>query len=416
MRMAKRTIKDMAQEVSDIEDDAKSKAWLSHIKSSLSASRLKAMVELASSEPHIPVLPRDLDQNPWLFNCRNGTVDLQTGELRPHRRADLITLLAPVNYDPSACSNVWDNFLLRVLPDEATRHYVQKAAGYSLTGLGSEEILFFPFGPTKTGKSTLLKALRATMGEYATTADFDTFLARDHVTGAPRADIADLAGKRLVVSLEVDQGKRLAEGLIKWLFGGDYVKARFLYKREFEFLPTFKLWLAANHRPQVQSDDDAIWERIRQIAFDQTIPREERDPNIKAVLSDPEQSGAAILAWAVQGCLLWQKEGLGLPPNVEATTEEYRKEMDPIPDFLEACLINDDKGRVLNAAMWDAYQGWARKNRDRPKLGRKTFTQRLEQAGIDRMDSGGYHFWLGVRLRYQTAGHEDDSEKASEEL
>jgi putative DNA primase/helicase len=368
------------------------------------------MVELASSEPHIPILPRDLDQHPWLFNVRNGTVDLRSGALLPHRREDLITLLAPVNYDPMARSEVWENFLLRILPDEATRRYVQKAAGYSLTGLGTEEVLFFPFGPTKTGKSTFLKALRATMGEYATTADFDTFLARDHVTGAPRADIADLAGKRLVVSLEVDRGKRLAEGLIKWLFGGDYVKARFLYKREFEFLPTFKLWLAANHRPQVQSDDDAIWERIRQIAFDQTIPKEERDPNIKAILSDPEQSGAAILAWAVQGCLLWQQEGLGTPPSIEATTEEYRKEMDPLPDFLETCAIEDGSSRVLNAAIWESYQSWSRKNRDRPRLGRKTFTQRLEQHGIDSVESGGHRYWLGLRLRYGTSGEKEAPE------
>ena len=180
--------------------------------------------------------------------------------------------------------------------------------------------MFFPFGPTKTGKSTLLKGLRATWGDYATTADFETFLTREHVTGAPRADIAGLAGKRLVVSLEVDQGKKLAEALIKWLFGGDYVTARFLYKKEFEFLPTFKLWLASNHRPQVSSDDDAIWERIRQIPFEQTIPKEERDPGIKAELSDPEQSGAAILAWAVEGCLLWQQRRVRYPKAKLATT------------------------------------------------------------------------------------------------
>ena len=277
-----------------------------------------------------------------------------------------------------------------------------KAAGYSLTGLGTEEVLFFPFGRTKTGKSTLLRALRATMGDYATTADFETFLARDYVSGAPGADIADLAGKRLVISLEVDQGKRLAESLIKWLFGGDYIKARFLYKREFEFLPSFKLWLAANHRPAVRPDDDAIWERIRQIPFDQQIPVEERDPDIKARLCDPEQSGAAILAWAVQGCLLWQQEGLKPPGDVEQSTLDYRSEMDPLPDFLDACTIKET-GRILNAALWESYQAWARKNPDRPRIGRKTFVQRLEAHGVDSVESGGYRYWLDMRLKYGTA-------------
>jgi putative DNA primase/helicase len=406
MRFAKSTIKAMAACIPEMDDD-QAKASLAHIKTSLSAPRLKSMVELATSEPGIPVLPHELDQDPWLSNCLNGTLNLKTRELQPHRREDLITKLAPVAYDPKARSARWDDFLTRVLPDESVRGYVQRAAGYSLTGLGTEEVLFFPFGPTKTGKSTLLKALRATMGEYATTADFETFLARDHITGSPRQDIADLAGKRLVVSLEVDQGKRLAEGLIKWLFGGDYVKARFLYQREFEFLPTFKLWLAANHRPQVSPDDDAIWERIRQIAFDQHIPKAERDPGVKAELSDPEQSGAAILAWAVQGCFDWQQQGLDDPVKVTAATEDYRKEMNPLPDFLEACTIPKDRGRILNADLWSRYQAWARKNPDRPRLGRKTFTQQLEARGLDSLESGGHRFWLGIELRYTTGEAEE---------
>jgi putative DNA primase/helicase len=395
---AKATVQGIYAEAADTHDQERRELLGKWALKSEADTRIKAMIHQAESEPGIPILPEDLDADRWLLNCLNGTLDLRTGKPRPHRPADLLTKLAPVNYDPEARSELWEQFLARILPDVEVRNYVQRAAGYSLTAEGTEEVLFFPYGPTQSGKSTLLRALRMAMGDYATTADFETWMRRDRVTGAPRNDIAEIADKRLVISLEVEQGKQLAEGLLKWLFGGDPVKARFLYQEQFEFLPPFKLWLAANHRPLLSADDDALWRRVQQIPFDQQIPESERDPTVKARLSNPQESGAAILAWAVQGCLDWQKQGLKPPQRVKDTTREYREEMDPMGDFLEDCCVRDPLGRVANAAIWQTYQDWSRKNRDRPAMGRKQFSQQLEKRGFDEHKSGSRRFWSGLKL------------------
>ena len=188
----------------------------------------------------------------------------------------------------------------------------------ALTGDTSEEVLFFAHGPTATGKSSTLEAIKAALGEYAATADFETFLKR-HGDAGIRNDIARLAGARFVVSIEVDEGKALAEGLVKMLTGGDTVAARFLYRETFEFLPVFKLWLAANTRPRASADDGAIWRRILQVPFAAVIPEAERDERVKITLRTSPEVQTAILAWAVQGCLEWQQAGLAAP-SASATT------------------------------------------------------------------------------------------------
>jgi len=410
MRRAKQTIKRLAAQVEAIGDDERAKAWLAHIKKSLSANRLQAMVILAQSEEGIPLLPTQLDANPWLLNCLNGTIDLRTAELCPHRRDNLITRLAPVIYEPDARSELWERFLERILPDENLRGFVQRAIGYSLTGDASEEKLFFAFGPTATGKSTLLSAVTSTVGDYAITADFETFLAREWITGGPRSDLARLAGHRFVVSLEVEDGKQLAEALIKQLTGGDAVAARFLYRETFQFVPTFKLWLAANHRPLVRDDDDAMWRRILQIPFNEQIPEEERDPRVKAQLRSLDEAGSAILAWAVQGCLAWQQEGLGIPPVVKETTQAYREQMDPIKDFIEERCTISPQAHVTKGELWAAYQRWGRASGAR-LLGNRQFRERLQRRGFDEGRNGKSRFWIGIGLLNDTC---DTSDKKSE--
>ena len=250
-------------------------------------ARAESMISWAQSREGIPVLMTQLDVDPWLLNVNDGTIDLRTGNLRHHDRADLITKLAPTDYDPNAGFQLWDDFLDRVLPDLDQQRFVQRASGYSTTGLSTEEKLFFAYGPTSTGKSTFLQAVKSTLGDYAATSDFATFLHRDRDNGAPRNDIARLAGKRFVVSIEVEEGQKLAESLMQTLTGGETVTARFLYRESFEFVPTFTLWLAANNRPRVRGDNDANWRRIVQVPFNTQIPESERDPGVKVALSDP---------------------------------------------------------------------------------------------------------------------------------
>jgi len=227
----------------------------------------------------------------------------------------------PVNPRPTEASGRY--FVTFVSAgDGELADFLQRYFGYCLTGSVAEEKLAFVHGRGGTGKSTFMEALKAVFGEYAVTADFETFLARK-ATGGPRPDIARLAGARLVTSIEVDDGKRLAEGLVKQLTGGDTVTARELYAKEFEFVPQFKLVLVANHAPTVHSDDEAMWRRILRVPFDNAIPEAGQDRSVKLILRDPAVSGPAILAWLVEGCLQWQREGLRVPTVVtDATTDE----------------------------------------------------------------------------------------------
>jgi putative DNA primase/helicase len=287
-----------------------------------------------------------------------------------------------------------------VLPNEENRAFVQRAAGYSLTGDTGEEKLFFAYGPPATGKSTLLRAIAAAIGDYAATADFEAFLINKN-TGGPRNDIARLAGRRFVTSVEVDDGRRLAEGLVNQLTGGDTVTARFLYSESFEFIPQFKLWLAANNRPRVTGTDGAIWRRILQIPFMETIPEGERDPRLKQKLSE-KKNLQAILAWLIEGCLEWQRHGLKPPKIVKETTEEYKQEMDPLTGFISDCCIIAGHAQVKNPELWKAYTTWCRENGEKYPLGRKKFTQALSAKGFDQYRDGKNRIWIGVGLTSDT--------------
>jgi len=366
MRRAKHTVRKMlleAEQIQNSDDREKAMKW---ILQSESEFRLKAMVNLAGSEEGIASTVDDFDQSHWLLNVKNGTINLKTGDLLDHDRSNMVTKLAPVEWlGLSANLPLWEQFL-----DDATdgdkdlQAFLQRAVGYSLTGDASEEVLFFVHGPGAAGKSTFMEAIRGVLSDYSNTADFETFLKRSG-TGGPRNDIARLAGSRLVASVEVDEGKALAEGLIKSITGGEKVSARFLYKEAFEFLPTFKLWLVANDAPDVKSSDAAMWRRILRVPFDHVVPKYKRDPKLKAQLRDPNVAGPAILAWAVKGCLDWQKNGLQIPAAVTRATEEYRAEMNPLSEFMtDYCQLDptDPNFWESTSSIRSAYGEWREKN------------------------------------------------------
>lgn len=392
-RRAKETIRSLYAEAAKMEDDPARKARIQHAFKYDNNNKYKAVVELAKCE--LPITPLELDSDPMLLNCQNGTVDLTTGERRSHRRSDFITKLCPVDFDIDTTLTLFDDFLAATLPDLGTRAFVRRAMGYSATGHAKEEVLFFPFGPTATGKSTLLAAVQAALGDYAATADFETLLAQKGVSGRPKTELARLQGKRFVVSVEVNRGVKLAEGLVKWITGQDKVVARHLYGKEFEFLPSFTLWLAANHRPHANDEDDALWRRIQQIPFDQQVKKPSRDPTLKQRLCDPKIAGAAILAWVVKGGLEYQQRGLDVPEVVEHTTEEYRQEMNPLSDFLNDCCVVLDSAITTSEALWDAYSKWADENGIKYPLKRRAFGQRLESMGF----RNGREYVSGVQQR-----------------
>jgi putative DNA primase/helicase len=366
-------------------------------RNSESSERMSAMLRCVKSEPGITVQARDFDRHPWLINCLNGTLDLGTGQLREHRREDLITHVLPFGYDPDARLPLWDWFLERAQRNPQVIGFLARAVGYSATGLTTEEKLFFCYGDGSTGKSTFLQAIAATLGPYAATADFEAFLQKDRSAGHS-ADIARLAGKRMVIGIEVDEGKKLAEALVKQLTGGDIITASHKYQDAFEFRPTFSLWLAANHRPRVRADDKAMWRRISMTPFDQVIPEEERDPQVKAQLTDPQIAGPAILAWIVQGCLEWQVMGLCPPQEVIEATEEYRREMSPVTEFIDTWMVVQEGAQADNTDTYQQYLKWAADNGIRYPLKQKAFTQAMKALGHQQDRKNHSRYWVGLGL------------------
>ena len=398
IRRAKKTVRAMYARAAEVDDSSDRKKLIAWATTSESEARLRAAVKLAETEREIIVSPDELDADPWLFNAANGTIDLRTGELREHRRDDLLTKITTVVFDADARSDLWHGFLEKITAsDQELVSFLQRAVGYSLTGHTSEEVLFFAHGPTATGKSSKLEAIRAVLGDYAATADFETFLKR-HGDAGIRNDVARLSGARLVVSVEVDDGKQLAEGLLKLLTGGDTVAARFLYRETFEFTPVFKLWLAANDRPKVNADDAAMWRRILQLPFVNVIPEAERDERIKIALRTDPGVQSAILAWAVRGCLEWRHRGLDVPDCVRDYTAEYRAEMDPLRDWLEDTCTVDPSAWESTRRLRESYEAWCDTNGERA-VNPKKFGSLLETKGHASEKRGGDRGRRGIRVR-----------------
>jgi putative DNA primase/helicase len=379
-----------------------------HAVRSESERAIRAMIALAESE--LAVRPEQLDADPWLLNVLNGTVDLRTGELRCHQQTDLITKLAPVYFDQAASHPVWDSFLELMLPDPEVRSFLQRAVGYSLTGDTCEEKLFFIHGPTAAGKTTFTGALRAMLGDYAAICDFESFLRKRGDAGV-RNDIARLAGVRTVLSLEVDEGRHLAEALLKTLTGGDVTTARYLYKEIFEFKPCFKLWLVANDKPSANAGDAALWRRILLVPFEHSLPEDMRDPAVKATLTISEEARAAVLAWAVQGLRDWRGCGLRPPDAVRRATDAYREEQDTLTPFLADYCIVESGAFVASKVLRDSYRQWSEANDEKP-LSSNALARRLRDRGFKPVTSPDHaktRGWEGLRLRDASDASRADS-------
>jgi putative DNA primase/helicase len=374
-RRAKDTVRYIRTEADQTTDSKLAQVLRVHAIHSESAQRLNAMVDLGRF--HLPVLPDAFDQHPWLLNVANGTVDLRTGTFREARREDLLTRHAPVVYDCAATCPRWEAFLRRIMRDNLElMAFLKRAVGYTLTGDTREQVLFILYGTGANGKSTFLEVLRALLGDYARQSDFTTFLVRR--SEGVRNDVARLAGARFVTAVEGDSGQRLDEALVKQLTGGDRVTARFFYKEFFEFVPECKLFLATNHKPEIRGTDHATWRRLRLIPCEVTIPAAEQDRTLVAALQ-AELPG--ILNWAIQGCLDWQREGLGEAEAIQQATAAYRADMDILADFLEACCVPDPDAFVLSRELYQVYEAWCAQNAVEP-LKQTTLGKRLADRGF----------------------------------
>lgn len=383
-------------------------ALVRHSERSQQLQRILAAVELAKSQPLITVEPDDLDSNPYHLAFQDATIDLSQQPTSPTYatppdRNHLITRLITWNGTPAtyrstidATCPTWDSFLQRVLPSEAVRSYVQTLAGYSLIGTTSERILIMLYGSGRNGKSTFIETLQAVAGPHAATVPASLFLVTRQYQGAT-PDLATLYRARLVTAQETPEQGRLNEATVKLITGGDRITARRLYEAPFTFTPTHTIWLSTNHRPTVRGGGDAFWDRVRPIPFEQRIPLEDVQTDIKQRLLK-ELPG--ITRWALQGAANYQHHGLQTPPEITAATNQYRDDTDWFGGFLAAHCTIGPTAQATAAELLATYNTWAAANNER-LCNPTSFGNQLRDRGYQRIaTSSGHAAWRGIGLRH----------------
>jgi len=355
---------------------------------------VRAALEFA--KPLLAVTPDQLDRDGWLLNCNNGAVHLRTGKLKPHNKSDLITKLAPVEYDEHAECPRWERFLCEIFGDDVTLiDFVGRLAGLCVTGDISEHVFPLLWGSGRNGKSVLVDTLLGMLGDYACKAPASLLVVQrneEHPT-----EIAGLQGKRLVVGSETEEGARLRIQLIKELSGDSVLKGRFMRGDYFDFARTFKLLLVTNHRPRIRDDSDAAWARVRLIPFTAKFIEGSEHPPDKGLLDKLKSEWPGILRWAVQGNLARLADGgLGAPDAVKAATLGYRVEEDPLGGFIGEVAVLDAEAWVPLGQLREAFEAACE-----PKWGR-IVTERLKLMGCqsqsNRYNGKVVRGWAGIRL------------------
>lgn len=367
-----------------------------HLKRSESYRRILSAIGIMTMTESIRIKSDKMDLDNYLFNAEKLTLNLKTGECQTPDKNNLITKKSNFIYDKNAKCPTWDMFLMQIFNNDMDLiHFVQKAMGYSLSGDMSEQCLFILWGTGANGKSTFLNVLQHLFGDYASTARTETFMKK---TTEQSNDLARLKGARLVTTSEAEQGKQLSESLIKQITGGDKLTARFLYGECFDFNPTFKIFMATNHKPSIKGSDNGIWRRIKMIPFTVTIPPEKRDKHLTEKLI-AENSG--ILNWLLEGYVMWEKEGLCNEPKAVAdATAEYRDDMDSIQTFINECLEVDasQKSRLDNSDLYGAYEKWCTKSNEH-LMSHKWLSTQMQEKGFQKRLSNGARFWPGLSVR-----------------
>lgn len=392
-RMAKRVVDGLLADAKLVNDPETLKRRVAFAYRSQSAARIAGMIELAKTEPGVPIAFDAFDRRPDLLNVANGMIDLRVGKLLPHDRDAFATHVIDVDYDPAAACPVFEDFIADVLAHDAELvEYVQRAVGYAATGETREQCFFVLHGEGANGKSTALNAVRSVLGSYAKHTPTDTLVAK---AGGASNDLARLAGTRFVTASEANADQRLADALLKQVTGDEPIVARFLFKEFISFRPTFKLFLATNQLPQVNGNDPAIWRRIRTIPFTRVFAPEEQDRELAEKLA-VERAG--ILTWIIRGAVSWYRDGLPTPAAVRAANADYRAEMDTVGQFIEErCDVAADAA-VSASTLYQSYRHHSNDN-NRPPVSPTMFGRTLSTRGFPSEKRGGAKYRVGLKLR-----------------
>ncbi len=360
-----------------------------------SAGTVSGVERLARADRRHAATTDEWDADPWLLNTQGGVLDLKTGRMRPHERTDRMTKITTAT--PGGDCQTWRQFIDEVTGgDKELEFYLQRMVGYALTGSTQEHALFFLYGTGANGKSVFVNTLATILGDYATNAPMDTFM--ETRTDRHPTDMAGLRGARFVAAIETEQGKRWAESKLKNLTGGDKISARFMRQDFFEFFPQFKLFVAGNHKPAIRNIDEAMKRRLHLIPFTITVPPERRDKNLQQKLL-AERDG--ILAWAVQGCLDWQRHGRLKPPQrVVDATEEYFEAEDALGRWLDERCVRETCAKSLTAELFNDWKQWAEAAGEFVGAQRR-FSDQLITRGLEKWRNGmGVRGFQGIGLKH----------------
>lgn len=367
---------------------------------SLNAGKIAACLEIASKYPQVRRSAEGMDsaEKRYLLNCKNGTVNLKTGEIHAHRKEDYLSKMVNANYDPSSTCPFWQETLnLAFSGDNRLVEFMHRALGYTTTGATTEQCLFICWGESgNNGKSTILEAVQRLLGDYAQMSDIKVITSAE-MDNRVASSMAKLQGARLVSMNEADEHQKMSEAIVKQLTGGDTVEACKKYHEPFNYVPAFKLWIRTNEKPIIRGSNDAIWRRIKLIPFEHPIPpekRKRRDVVDEALASETD----GILTWLIQGAMLWYKDGLKSPDVVDEAVNAYRSEMDMVQVFADDCLTKGEY--VTRQEVYQAFVGWCKENGYRYTMTADSFGKRLSKKlpGQGREKRNGKYVWTGITL------------------
>lgn len=359
-----------------------------------SAAGLSGVLDIASALPALRAAIADLDADPYLLNCENGTLDLRTRSLRRHSPADRITRVTRGAYDPTGNREHWNGFLGSVLPDQDEREYLQRVIGQSVYGSVREHLFPVLTGSGQNGKGTAYGAITNAMGDYATIINPDILMTSERGGGGP--EMMTLLGARLVIGSETEEGRQLDAATMKRLTGGDELTARRLYQEPVKWSPTHQLVYVTNHLPKVKGNDPAVWRRVRVIPFDIVVPDDKRDPELPEKL---KHSADAILTWAVEGWYAYEDMGgMHEPASVVNATDTYQTESDAVKRFIQDACISGPHYHAKTRDLFHAWTSWAAADGADP-LKETPFAKELDRLGYEarRTKTGMVRAGIGLR-------------------